>query len=331
MLLHLRFREVAPVDKQTTQPGFFFEPLTDSHHMSDVGGGSNDDIPSVEDTETGSVLEEGAPPTPRMGGWRKPFQWPDLARRARPTVDNMREILTVFVPFIYCLNYTGVALASQTLGCTPVPVEFMDFCPRLNFMTMACAVLFGVSTGCLPLEYAKGLFKAMCISDLPAVQKWIRQSGMQGADDLPLDLLALIWVASAFAWCRARGWKAWSEQNGMADGFFKRFCGAGRYAFGIPANLWMSGLWQPKNADPEGPLTASLIKYQDDTLFAFIKAICSGLNLTMPLLCLWAECTGRAKGVIREAFKVSKTRMLSTVQLASKQTLRSTCAVLAFR
>ncbi len=30
--LHLRFREVAPVDKQTTQPGFFFEPLTDSHH-----------------------------------------------------------------------------------------------------------------------------------------------------------------------------------------------------------------------------------------------------------------------------------------------------------
>ena len=244
----------------------------------------------------------------------------------------MRAILTVFVPYIYCLNYTGVALASQTLGCTPVPMEFMGFCPRFHFMTMACAVLFGVSTGYLPIEYAKGLFKAMCISDLPAVQEWIRQRGEEGADDLTLNLLALIWAASAFAWCRARGWKAWSQELGMNDGFFKRFCGAGKRGFGIPAFLYMSGLWLPKNADPEGPLTASVLKYKQDTLFAFIRAIGSGINITMPLLCLWAECTGRAKGVIRKAFNVSKEQAKDYTRFAHVYVhLNAQCMLNVFR
>ena len=72
----LRLPSDVALNKAKSEPrSDLLKPPTDSHHMSDVGDGSNDDIPSVEGTETGSVIEEGAPPAPRMGGWRKPFQW----------------------------------------------------------------------------------------------------------------------------------------------------------------------------------------------------------------------------------------------------------------
>ena len=178
---------------------------------------------------------------------RFPFQWLEFG--ARPDPADVYEFLNVLVPCIHGLNHTGVALASQTLGCTQVPDEFKDFralqCPiytaaractctkicllvsyaarpdfhtrepsretpptragpRLHFMTMVCAVLHGVATGCLGPEYAEGLFKAMHVSHAEIVKNWFENPRDETeTTHLPLDLLALIWAASACLWCIA--------------------------------------------------------------------------------------------------------------------------------
>ena len=115
--------------------------------------------------------------------------------------------------------------------------------PRLFFMTMVCSVLHGFATGCLGREYAEGLFEAMHILDLKPVEEWLENPGDKktGATSLPLDLLALIWTASACVYCRSRGWKAWSAWKAVQDGLLKRLCGAGSEGFGIPAFFFISG------------------------------------------------------------------------------------------
>ena len=57
---------------------------------------------------------------------RGPLQWL-LERGAKPGPADVYEVLNVLVPSIHGLNHTGVAFASQTLGCTQVPDEFKDF------------------------------------------------------------------------------------------------------------------------------------------------------------------------------------------------------------
>jgi len=57
----------------------------------------------------------------------EPMQW-RLGRAAQPDPADMVKFLNVAVPLIYTMNHTGVALASQTLGCTAVPDEFMGYC-----------------------------------------------------------------------------------------------------------------------------------------------------------------------------------------------------------
>ena len=174
-------------------------------------------------------------------------------------------------------------------------------------MTMVCSVLHGFATGCLGREYAEGLFEAMHILHLKTVTDWLGNP-RDGTETtfLPLDLLALIWTASACVYCRSRGWKAWSAWNAISDGLLKRLCGAGIMGFGIPAYFFISGLYVPEEGDPEGPLTAGMDQrqlYGHDALTSFIKAIGEGMNLTwLPLLCLFAECTGRAKSIVGHAF-----------------------------
>ena len=174
-------------------------------------------------------------------------------------------------------------------------------------MQMACSVLHGFATGCLGREYAEGLFEAMHILHLKTVTDWLENPRDKTETTfLPLELLALIWTASACVYCRNRGWKAWSAWNTINDGLLKRLCGAGGHSFGIPAFFFISGLYVPKVGDPDGPLTAGIDKrqlYYADALTSFIKAIGEGMNLTwLPLLCLFAECTGRAKSIVHRAF-----------------------------
>lgn len=175
-------------------------------------------------------------------------------------------------------------------------------------MTMGCSVLHGFATGCLGREYAEGLFEAMHILDLKPVEEWLEnpRDKKTGATSLPLDLLALIWTASACVYCRSRGWKAWSAWNAINDGLLIRLCGAGSRSFGIPAFFFISGIYVPEEGDPEGPLTAGIDRehiYYHDALTSFIIAIGEGMNLTwLPLLCLFAECTGRAKSIVHRAF-----------------------------
>ena len=175
-------------------------------------------------------------------------------------------------------------------------------------MTMVCSVLHGFATGCLGREYAEGLFEAMHILDLKPVEEWLEnpRDKKTGATSLPLDLLALIWTASACVYCRSRGWKAWSAWSAINDGLLIRLCGAGSMGFGIPAYFFISGIYVPEEGDPEGPLTAGMDQqqlYGHDALTSFIKAIGEGINLTwLPLLCLFAECTGRAKSIVHHAF-----------------------------
>ena len=57
----------------------------------------------------------------------EPMQW-RLGRGGQPHSADMIKFLNVAVPLIYTMNHTGVALASQTLGCTAVPDEFMGYC-----------------------------------------------------------------------------------------------------------------------------------------------------------------------------------------------------------
>ena len=66
----------------------------------------------------------------------RPLQW-RLGPNVQPSPADMIKFLNVAVPLIYTMNHTGVALASQTLGCTAVPDEFMDYCAlqRLLLMT----------------------------------------------------------------------------------------------------------------------------------------------------------------------------------------------------
>ena len=71
-------------------------------------------------------------------------------------------------------------------------------------MQMVCAVLHGVATGCLGPEYAEGLFIAMHVSHAEIVKKWLENPRDETeTTHLPLDLLALIWAASACLWCIA--------------------------------------------------------------------------------------------------------------------------------
>jgi hypothetical protein len=174
-------------------------------------------------------------------------------------------------------------------------------------MTMVCSVLHGFATGCLGREYAEGLFEAMHILHLKTVTDWL-ENPRDGTETtfLPLDLLALIWTASACVYCRSRGWKAWSAWSAINDGLLIRLCGAGSMGFGIPAYFFISGIYVPEEGDPEGPLTAGMDQqqlYGNDVLTGFIKAIGEGMNLTwLPLLCLFAECTGRAKSIVHRAF-----------------------------
>ncbi len=174
-------------------------------------------------------------------------------------------------------------------------------------MTMVCSVLHGFATGCLGREYAEGLFEAMHILHLKTVTDWLENPRDETETTfLPLDLLALIWTASACVYCRSRGWKAWSAWNGIRDGLLVRLCGAGSRSFGIPAFFYISGIYLTKDGDPEGPLTAGMDQqqlYGCDVLTSFIIAIGEGMNLTwLPLLCLFAECTGRAKSIVHRAF-----------------------------
>ena len=174
-------------------------------------------------------------------------------------------------------------------------------------MTMVCSVLHGFATGCLGREYAEGLFEAMHILHLKTVTDWLENPRDETETTfLPLDLLALIWTASACVYCRSRGWKAWSAWNAIRDGLLKRLCGAGSMGFGIPAFVYISGIYLIKDGDPEGPLTAGMDKQclcYNDALTDFIRAIGEGINLTwLPLLCLFAECTGREKSIVHRAF-----------------------------
>ena len=71
-------------------------------------------------------------------------------------------------------------------------------------MTMGCSVLHGFATGCLGREYAEGLFEAMHILHLKTVTDWLENPRDETeTTHLPLDLLALIWAASACLWCIA--------------------------------------------------------------------------------------------------------------------------------
>ena len=56
----------------------------------------------------------------------------DLAR-------SLNVVLNVVLPLIYVMNHTGVALASQTLGCTAVPDEFMDYCALQRLLLIRAA------------------------------------------------------------------------------------------------------------------------------------------------------------------------------------------------
>ena len=59
--------------------------------------------------------------------------------RAEPSPADMIKFLNVAVPLIYTMNHTGVALASQTLGCTAVPDEFMDYCALQRLLLIRAA------------------------------------------------------------------------------------------------------------------------------------------------------------------------------------------------
>ena len=72
---------------------------------------------------------------------RGPLQWL-LERGAKPGPADVYEVLDVLVPSIHGLNHTGVALASQTLGCTQVPDEFKDFC------ALQCLIFAAVRSAC---------------------------------------------------------------------------------------------------------------------------------------------------------------------------------------
>ena len=54
----------------------------------------------------------------------------------------MYELLNVLVPCIHDLNHTGVALASQTLGCTQVLDEIGDF------RALQCLIFAAVRSAC---------------------------------------------------------------------------------------------------------------------------------------------------------------------------------------
>ena len=68
----------------------------------------------------------------------EPMQW-RLGRAAQPDPADMVKFLNVAVPLIYTMNHTGVALASQTLGCTAVPDEFMDYCALQRLLLIRAA------------------------------------------------------------------------------------------------------------------------------------------------------------------------------------------------
>mgnify|MGYP001174896060 CR=1 FL=1 len=68
----------------------------------------------------------------------RPLQW-RLGPNVQPSPADMIKFLNVAVPLIYTMNHTGVALASQTLGCTAVPDEFMDYCALQRLLLIRAA------------------------------------------------------------------------------------------------------------------------------------------------------------------------------------------------
>ena len=68
----------------------------------------------------------------------RPLQW-RLGPNVQPSPADMIKFLNVAVPWIYTMNHTGVALASQTLGCTAVPDEFMDYCALQRLLLIRAA------------------------------------------------------------------------------------------------------------------------------------------------------------------------------------------------
>ena len=73
----------------------------------------------------------------------EPMQW-RLGRGTSPSPADMIKFLDVGVPLIQTMNHTGVALASQTLGCTAVPDEFMGYC------ALQCPLLIRAAPQSLP-------------------------------------------------------------------------------------------------------------------------------------------------------------------------------------
>ena len=68
----------------------------------------------------------------------RPLQW-RLGPNVQPSPADMLKVLNLGVPLIYTMNHTGVALASQTLGCTAVPDEFMDYCALQRLLLIRAA------------------------------------------------------------------------------------------------------------------------------------------------------------------------------------------------
>ena len=68
----------------------------------------------------------------------RPLQW-HLGPDVRPSPADMLEVLNKAVPLIFTMNHTGPALASQTLGCTAVPDEFMDYCALQRLLLIRAA------------------------------------------------------------------------------------------------------------------------------------------------------------------------------------------------
>lgn len=68
----------------------------------------------------------------------EPMQW-RLGRDAKPALADVLEVLKLGVPLIYTMNHTGPALASQTLGCTAMPDEFMDYCALQRLLLIRAA------------------------------------------------------------------------------------------------------------------------------------------------------------------------------------------------
>ena len=75
----------------------------------------------------------------------RPLQW-RLGPNVQPSPADMLKVLNLGVPLIYTMNHTGVALASQTLGCTAVPDEVMGYC------ALQCPLLIRAAPQRLPLH-----------------------------------------------------------------------------------------------------------------------------------------------------------------------------------